>query len=160
MPSPSAAVNLHWLPVFNGLQPMPGLPHPNLPNKDLRILRSRSLTVPLVVLCSREGGGGTCRRRRPPMMPAPKVVIYSFFGIRSSYYPPPPLPRSLYNCIYPNNLPTNGRVVLRLPDVLSRRLTWTVTAGLFISSCPLCCSPPPLDPSPPPPHHHPSPLTP
>ena len=55
MPSLSVAVNLHWLRVSNGLQPMLGWPPPTLPNRALCCLRSCSLTVLMVVLGSQGG---------------------------------------------------------------------------------------------------------
>ena len=114
---------------------------PTLPDRAPRCLRSRSATVPLVVLLSQGGRGRPGRRRRPPVILPPKVFISWFFGLIS---PPPHIPRSRYRCTCPTTLPMNRRVVLRLPNVLIRRLTRTVTAGLPVSSRLLCRFPPPL----------------
>ena len=62
LPALSAAVNLHWPLVSNGLQPMPDCPPPTLTDRAPRYLISLSPTFPVVVLVSWvEGGWGAFR---------------------------------------------------------------------------------------------------
>ena len=105
LPAQSAAVNLHWPPESDGIQPMPVWPPPTLPDQATPRMRPRSSNVIMVVLTRRRGGGGRPGRRwRPSDDPVPKSSDHVVLRYLTSHPSPPPNPRTPAHVLIPSIL--------------------------------------------------------